>query len=158
MRITIPGQTRPKKNMYRVRRVGGRTFISTSAEYDKWEEAALFRLKKEKVKPWDGSYPVEIKFFFFRESFRKWDVDNSYGGLMDLLQKAKIISDDSVNHVIPIFAGWSIDKKNPRVEILITEAKKDYFREDLQCNMKYVKKRKKKSKKRAKKPRKKALV
>lgn len=137
MRITIPGQTRSKKNSKAIRysRKKGSSklipFIGSGDLYLAWEKATVKWLEEQGYPAWNGSYPVEVKFFVFRDSHRKWDVDNVYCGSLDVLQQAGILKDDDITHVIPVLSGWAIDKKNPRVELLITEPTKTYYREDL---------------------------
>ena len=134
LEIMIPTQTRMKKNSMMVisyGKGGGRYAIKSSKIYTAWEKQALIWLKKQNYPAWSGTYPVEIRFFLFRDSKRKWDIDNVYCGTLDVLQKSKIIRDDSMDHVIPIFSGWAIDKKNPRVVVQITETDHKYFRKDL---------------------------
>ena len=136
MRITIPGQTRSKKNgkvikfkyISRGRKV---PFITSSKLYHSWAIKALSWIKEQKYQSWTGTYPVEILFFLYRADRRHWDIDNIFCGSLDILQQAKIIEDDTANHVIPIFSGWTIDRRNPRVELLLREPKKTYYREDL---------------------------
>lgn len=136
MIITIPGQTRAKKNSMKVITFGkgpkARYSLTASTIYKKWEKVALEHLLKNYARSkWMGLYPIEIHFFLFRENRRKWDIDNVYCGCLDVLQKMDIIVDDSANHVIPVFAGWALDKYNPRVVLNLKPVTKQYYREDL---------------------------
>jgi Holliday junction resolvase RusA-like endonuclease len=145
MIITIPGQTRAKKNSMKIIAIptkgsrpcptcGNRkkfSSLKSSTIYTKWEKEALAYLLKQNHPPWSGGYPLEIHFFLFRDSKRRWDIDNVFCGTLDVLQTMKIIEDDTANHVIPVFAGWAIDKKNPRVILQLKPVTKTYFREDL---------------------------
>jgi len=96
--------------------------------YKAWEKASLIWIKKKRYGAWNGTYPVEIKFFFFRDSMRRFDFDNTVQGSLDVLQQAKIIKQDDMLHVIPIISGWAIDKLKPRVVMQIMPASKQYFR------------------------------
>ena len=135
MHIIIPGQTRSKKNskVIRYKWLKGKKvpFITSSDHYTKWAEQAINWIRKQKYSAWDGDYPLEVKFFLFREDKRKWDIDNIYCGSLDILQQTGIIVDDSATHVIPVFCGWSIDRMNPRVELKLCKPTKQYYREDL---------------------------
>ena len=131
MRITIPGQTRAKKNSMKVIKLGKRYSLKSSTIYTKWEKKALAHLRKQGYKAWDGEYPLELVFFLFRDSRRTWDIDNVFCGCQDILQQTKIIKQDTANHVIPVFQGWAIDVNNPRVELLLRPCRRQYFREDL---------------------------
>lgn len=131
MRITIPGQARSKKNNKRILGRGKKKFIGASALYMNWAKKALKWLSEQDYGEWEGDYPVEIKFFAIRESKRRFDWDNIIAGSLDIMQQAKIIKQDDMRHVTPIIQGWSIDKDNPRMEILIQPASKEYFRENI---------------------------
>ena len=131
MRITIPGQTRAKKNGMAVIKMGPRYSLRPGKLYTQWEKAALDHLIKENVQPWQGGYPIEVCFFLFRDSRRRWDIDNVFCGTLDVLQQCRIIENDTMDHVIPIFSGWAISKDNPRVELLLRPITKPYFREDI---------------------------
>jgi Holliday junction resolvase RusA-like endonuclease len=104
--------------------------IQPSTIYQQWEKTAIQYLQ-DKVKPWAGDYPVEVHFFIFRDSKRAWDIDNVFCGCLDVLQSTNVLENDTMKHVIPVFAGWAIDRQNPRAELLIQPATKTYFREDL---------------------------
>ena len=133
MIIEIPGQTRAKKNSVRVIKLGKRNSIMASAIYKKWEKIALKHLAD--VYPnakWQGGYPLEVCFFLCRENRRKWDIDNVFCGCLDVLQQVGILEDDSANHVIPVFSGWTIDNINPRVILKLRPTTKTYYRQDLE--------------------------
>lgn len=126
LRFTIPGQTIAKKNSQRVVRLGSRAAIRPSKAYDAWEKAALLELALQRIPAWPGPYPVELRLFFFRQTMAKWDISNMIEGTQDVLQKAGILADDSMLHVVPVIDmrpsgyGWAIDKANPRVEVMIS--------------------------------------
>ncbi len=144
--ITIPGQTRSKKNSkvikYKWLKGKLKPFITSSKLYKIWATKARKWIRKKKYPAWDGEYPIEIKFFLYRANRRKWDVDNILCGPLDVLQETGILTDDDVKHVIPVFCGWTIDQINPRVELMLCKPKKQYFREDL-CVLKPKKGKKK---------------
>jgi Holliday junction resolvase RusA-like endonuclease len=135
MIIEIPGQTRAKKNGMLIITYGNGPkaprSLKPSKLYSEWEKAALAHLMQANHPPWDKDYPIEIHFFLFRDSKRKWDIDNVFCGCLDVLQQMNIIVDDTANHVIPVFSGWTIDRQNPRVVLQLRPASKVYFREDL---------------------------
>ena len=129
MQIIIPGETIAKKNSQRIVKFGrserARRSIRPSAAYDRWEKNALEHLQWIKP-PHIFDYPIQIYLFHFRKTKRKFDLSNMIEGVQDVLQKAQIIDDDSMTHVIPVIEfrpgvgyGWAIDKKDPRVEICI---------------------------------------
>ena len=129
MQIIIPGETIAKKNSQRIVKFGrhdrAKRSIRPSAAYDRWEKNALEHLQWIKP-PRISDYPVQLYLFFFRKTNSKFDLSNMIEGVQDVLQKAGIIDDDSMIHVIPVIEfrpgigyGWAKDKKNPRVEICI---------------------------------------
>lgn len=130
-RIVIHGQTRSKKNSKRIIGRGKRKWIASSLIFSKWEKAALTELEKMQVKPWEGNYPLLLKFFFFRENKRQFDFSNMVEGVQDVLQKKKIILQDDMKHVVPVIVGWAISKKNPRVIVMLEDTDMTVFREDL---------------------------
>jgi len=120
MKIIIPGNTIAKKNSQRVVRMGKRYAIRASKAYDKWEKSALQHLQHTYPGTvWEGGYPLLFHIFFWRANKRKFDLSNMLEGSQDVLQKAGIIEDDSMRHVVPVFDGWGVDRGNPRVEIFL---------------------------------------
>jgi len=120
MNITIQGQTIAKKNSQRVVKMGQRHAIRASKAYESYAKGAVIDLMGLK---WEGSYPVVIEIFFFRQTKRSFDLDNMVSSVLDILVNAKVIEDDSMLHVIPKIHkhGWQIEKDNPRTELTITE-------------------------------------
>jgi len=119
MRITIPGQTRSKKNSMRIVRFGNRASIRPSKLYDEWQKKALSHLIL--LPKWTGRYPVNIRFYFFRENDRRFDFSNMVEGAQDVLQQSGILLQDDMRHVFPVIDGYEIDKENPRLELVIEE-------------------------------------
>ena len=126
LRFAIPGQTIAKKNSQRIVRLGRRAAIRPSKAYDAWEKAALMELVMQRIPAWQGSLPVELRLFFFRQTRAKFDLSNMVEGVQDVLQKAGVLADDAMTHVVPVIDrrpsgyGWAIDKENPRVEVHIS--------------------------------------
>jgi len=119
--IIIEGQVVAKKNSQRVVRMGKRYAIRASAAYDKYAKQACIQLLG--TEKWNGSYPVIVEMFFYRQTKRAFDLDNMQGSILDILVNAGILEDDSMRHVIPKikYNGWRIDKEFPRTEITIKE-------------------------------------
>lgn len=68
--------------------------------------------------------PVIVKFFFIRDSKRKFDFHNAVQIIADLLVAHKFIEDDNMDFFIPapmrIDGKWySVDKENPGVYLKI---------------------------------------
>ena len=69
----------------------------------------------DKTIPLVGEVAVDIEFFFKRES----DLDNRLKALLDVIQEAGIIENDS--QVYRIIAKKAFDKSNPRIEVSIVK-------------------------------------
>lgn len=129
MFIVIPGNVIAKKNSERIGRFkkAGKWFqnIRPSAAYERWEKAALQELLLKRVQPWPGPYPVELQLTFYRKTRQPFDLSNMIEGVQDVLQKAGVIAEDNMLHVVPVIdrikqpMGWAVDKDHPRTEITI---------------------------------------
>lgn len=75
--------------------------------------------------------PYLIKFYFVRDSKRKFDYINACQLPCDLMVKYGWIEDDNTTQIIPYFVGYEVDKNKAGVYIDIGE------RED---NTKFIKK------------------
>lgn len=77
------------------------------------------QLKKIKI-----NKPVKIQYSWYEEN-KKRDHDNvsSYGRkvIQDALVKAGILKNDGWNEVVGFTDNFFIDKKNPRIEIILEE-------------------------------------
>jgi Holliday junction resolvase RusA-like endonuclease len=117
---TIPGRAGIKKNSKRLIRRGSRMIPISSAEYMQWEKLALFHVKQESVKLASTiSFPVTLNCrFWFENHKNECDLDNLFGGVLDVLQSAEVIANDRLVHSI---TGQKLFGSEPRVEIEITE-------------------------------------
>jgi len=76
----------------------------------------------------DVKYPVIVKFFFVRDSKRKFDFHNAVQIIADLLTAHGYIKDDDMSHFIPvpmrIDGEWyRVDKEGAGVWLKIVEGK-----------------------------------
>lgn len=78
-----------------------------------WEQEAGYELVRAKIKRFKGRVYVGIHWYFKRDR----DIDNCLKALLDLLQKQRIIDNDSQVYQLNVTKGF--DKGNPRVEIEI---------------------------------------
>lgn len=86
--------------------------------YAEWETAALWQLKgKGKVE----NYPVAVTVIFHVKDNRGRDLDNMLASVMDCLQKAEIIENDSWQFCAPITIDCAGVDKNPRCEVYLDE-------------------------------------
>lgn len=75
-----------------------------------------------KIKPVQGF--AEIKITCYEKDYRR-DQDNVQGGaskvILDALQQAGVIKNDSRKHIKLVLGGVEVDRDNPRVEVEIKE-------------------------------------
>lgn len=136
--FTIPGNPVSSKNSRPIfiNKATGSRFIGKSKLLKEYIENGLFFLNRQKITDtnspcivqnnpdWQGKprYPIDfdiqITFTFYCMDKRKRDLVNLCQAPLDLLQKAGIISDDSI---VKSLDGSRIylDKVNPRTEIEI---------------------------------------
>ena len=89
----------------------GHTVYKTQ-EAKAWIREASFLLK---AAPFKDKVAVNIDYYFKRDS----DIDNRIKALLDLLQSKGIITND--NQVYRLVVTKNFDKKNPRVELSISD-------------------------------------
>ena len=63
--------------------------------------------------------PYRFHFFYIRRDKRHFDYCNVVQILADALQKVGILEDDDMEHFIPVFDGYSVNKDMPGVEFYI---------------------------------------
>ena len=93
--------------------------------------------EKDCLKQITGNYrrrittPVNVKAVYFMQTRRKVDLVNLLEGTCDILRDAGVVEDDNRN-IIASHDGSRVywDKRNPRVEITITDAELDYTQWD----------------------------
>lgn len=81
--------------------------------------------------------PVNVKCLYYMQTRRKVDLVNLLEGTCDILRDAGVVVDDNRN-IIASTDGSRVywDKKNPRVEITITDADPDYTQWDTEKGVK----------------------
>lgn len=65
--------------------------------------------------------PYKIAFFFVRNSARAFDYVNVAQLPLDLMQEYGWIENDNMLNVLPIFAGYNVDKTKPGVYISVVK-------------------------------------
>ena len=119
---TLLGTPRTKKNSQRIFRLpGGGARIAPSAAYVQYEKDCLWQIRSP-PRPLAG--PVNIKCLYFMPTRRRVDLTNLLEATDDILVKAGVLSDDCAA-VVAAHDGSRVllDRKRPRVEITITEAR-----------------------------------
>ena len=117
--IVIPGNTPSKKSGQIIVCKGKMKKLLPNPLYTRW-------FKKNQnlmlgVRKYKGEYPAWVKMFFWRRGKHRFDYDGLCHSVLDFLKDTGAIEDDSMNHVVPLFLGWDVDKENPRCEIAIEE-------------------------------------
>lgn len=128
VKFDIASQVPSKKNNKRIlknSRTGNR-FIANSEKFNNWHEAAMkdiclsSKVRNFRNMKWEG--PLEVMMVFYNKDRIRHDLDNMASSILDLLVDAGYLGDDCcgiVNRLIISFGG--VDRKNPRVEVTITE-------------------------------------
>lgn len=127
IKFDIAGQVPSKKNNKRIlknSRTGNR-FIANSEKFNDWHEKALREVclsKAAKYRNKPRKNPLSIRMSFYNKDNRRHDLDNMVSSVLDLLVDAGYLEDDHckiVSSMLVVFRG--VDRKNPRVEVTITE-------------------------------------
>lgn len=120
-RIIIRGQVPAKKNNRKPFIRDNRIMNFPNRSYTQWEQDALWQLKLHSIAPKLLVYPIRIAMTFYVKDNRNRDMDNMLASVMDVLQKAEIIADDSWQVCPDITLKCEgVDKANPRVDIEIS--------------------------------------
>lgn len=116
MEITLRGY--PESLNHYAGRENSWEYRKAKAEWKEIVWAACLANKERPSKPYDYA-DVEIKYYFKTKS--RHDADNYAGKfLLDGLTEAKVIADDSMDHIRLHISG-DYDRKNPRTVITIKE-------------------------------------
>jgi len=117
MKLIIPGRPATKKNSSRIVRAGKFSKVLPSEAFERYQDEALWHLKKHKLK---FDFPVSIKCLYWLPDRRWWpDLIGLLQATSDILEKAGILEND---RLIDNYDGSRIvglDKQNPRAEIEI---------------------------------------
>lgn len=117
---TIPGRPITKKNSPRLVVNRGRPRLLPSAAYKAYESAAWAYLRPKPEKPID--FPVNVCGVYYMPDARNCDLTNLLEGTMDILVKYGVLADDNYKIAASHDGSYvTIDRKNPRAEITITE-------------------------------------
>lgn len=125
----IKGDPRTKKNSPRIFYRGnicplckkGQTpFVAPSKAYKQYEQTALWQLMPKPKQPIKRA--VTVKCLFYMKTKRKVDLNNLLEAVCDILVAGNVLADDN-SQIVASHNGSRVmyDKKNPRVEITITE-------------------------------------
>lgn len=122
IRFQIMGETPSKKNS-KIRTRSG--YMIPSKAHQKWHGDALLQLNSQlcRIEPMPNliDYPVVICIDFYHGNLVRRDSDNQVSSIMDLLQDAKVLSDDNWQIVRQIHVRNFYEKNDARCLIEITE-------------------------------------
>lgn len=138
--FTLYGDPRTKKNSQRPITAESRkgkkyTMILPSAAYGDYEADCLRQITGNYRRHIDT--PVNVEARYFMATRRQIDLTNLNEAIHDILVKARVLMDDNRN-IIASTDGSRVfwDKKNPRVEITITDAEPEYTQWDTRKGVK----------------------
>jgi Holliday junction resolvase RusA-like endonuclease len=121
LKITIPGQPRPKKNNQVM--VKGRNLLLQSKPWREYEKFCIGTKRKPGwLMQWGNvcyREPVQMTCLYWRQDRRPTDLLNLLAGTSDLLEKAGIISNDRLVVSVDGSRIMGVDRAAPRVEIEI---------------------------------------
>lgn len=112
-----------KKNHQRIIWAGGHPKIAQSEQYLTYEARCLLMLAPQAPRE-PISWGVNVQCLYYMPTRRKVDLTNLLAATDDILVRARILEDDNYNIVVGHDGSRVLyDKKNPRTEIVITEAR-----------------------------------
>lgn len=116
--ITLLGQVPSLKNNKQlfINRRTGKHFITSSKSAKNWTAHAMIQLEQE---PAIADYPIKLSATFYCKDNRRRDLDNMLSTTLDALRHAGVLEDDNWQLIPEITLRGALDKKNPRVEIII---------------------------------------
>lgn len=121
--ISVKGQIHSSKNSRRIAMRGGKPILlkseqATADEYGIGMQLNVQRDEWERMI--DGcEYPLYVVFHFIRQTKARWDFLNLAQGVADAMVEAGYLPDDDVEHFIPVWGGYTVDKNDPGVDIWI---------------------------------------
>lgn len=110
----ITGTPVSKSNAYKIITIGGHASLTKTKAMKAYEESFLWQVGGIR----DAN--IDVPFEFYLDVYfpsKRSDLDGCFKGVLDCLQKAKVIKND--NNCCKIVGRKFIDKENPRVEIKI---------------------------------------
>lgn len=133
-KIILHGEIRSSKNsrqVFRSKDANGkvRTIVAKSDNAKKQEVDYHWQLSDRANKAkWEAmtgnlEYPFRLHFHIVKKTKRRSDYVNMIQNCLDCMVKAAYLPDDDMDHVIPVFEPYSIDKDNPRIEFWVEGAK-----------------------------------
>lgn len=123
-RFIIYAEPRSKKNSQQLayNPKTKRPFITQSSAYKSFSKEVIKQIRMNGFAPKEPiTYPINIKYLFYKSSRRLCDGLNLSAAMDDILTQARVIDDDH-RDIVAGHDGTRVfyDKKNPRVEVTIS--------------------------------------
>ena len=114
LELTIEGLPPTVNQMYRTARTGARY---KRPEVQEWQDgvAAVMRRMWQSKPPYTGD--VGVKILFTVNNKKRWDIDNRLKALLDCLQSARVIQDDSQISGIQAGKTLTADTSSTYIEV-----------------------------------------
>jgi Holliday junction resolvase RusA-like endonuclease len=127
VKLVIEGSPRTKKNGLRRIKRGRRVFTVPSAAHEAWEAIAVPQLQRGLQRYAYPDYDWNRRVNMSAQVFRDRDVGdllNFLAAVSDALERAGVVADDKL--IVSVDGSrLRLDRKRPRVEIELTEARYD---------------------------------
>lgn len=125
MQITLPIELHSSKNGQQIvynKRLERMLVIKKKSAREQDNELKVLLMANKRA--WDKmctdkEFPLKVGFYVYRQTKRRFDWVNIVQGLQDAMVKNGWLPDDSAIYLTPVFLGWDVDSKNPRVEITV---------------------------------------
>lgn len=119
IKLTLHGRPITKKNHQQIYRnkATGKPFITQSNRYKQYEQDCIWQIPP--LAKINLDRPCKVTTVFFMPDRRRVDVSNLISAAHDILVAGNVLKDDSSGIIKEISAWASVDKNNPRTEILI---------------------------------------
>lgn len=114
--ITIPGTCPSKSNAYRIITVAGHASLGKTKALKEYERTFYLSMGAYRNAGIQGLFSLELRVFFPSLAH---DLDNALKVILDCLQTGGAVRND--NRCASIHAEKFIDKRNPRVELRLTD-------------------------------------
>lgn len=112
--VTIIGNVPSKSNCYKIITLNGHGSLAKTKALKQYEESFLWQCGEYRNANISTMFEFNVRVFY---PSKRSDLDNSLKVCLDMLQKAKAITND--NLCAKIVAEKFIDKANPRIEFSI---------------------------------------
>lgn len=100
--------------------------VRPSKQYDEWEKQTVLKLiRKIKRNLYLGKVEIWFRVYFPRKGQAGGDIDNKITSILDVLQKAGIIQNDSYNCVTSLHAKGIYRKGQGGAEFIIEDLTED---------------------------------